>query len=388
MGAALAYVLIFAALIGLDTHGGRSPYSLDYFIERRWPSWYRVAEWGGKAALNREPEILSWKFQLPSVAGIIIILIFLIGGLHSSLNVKSPTPQAAAAAVDPLTLATNVAGGFHDPLLPPLISNGNSVSIHMIAEDDTVLIANGVKYNAWTFNGSVPAPTIHVRQGQTVNITFTNKGNMPHSIDFHAAQVAPDRHFKNILPGKTLHFSFVAAVPGAFLYHCGTAPVLLHIGNGMYGAVVVDPANPLPPAAKSYIFVQSEWYTRQISGKLMGGDFSKMMAGTPDEVVFNVIAFQYHSHPLPAKVGERVRIYLVNAGPNLWTSFHVIGTIFDKVYPDGNPADALSGVSAYTLGRGTGAVFDVIFQEPGLYSFVDHSMRHTMMGAQGIFAVQ
>ncbi len=388
MGAALAYVLIFAALIGLDTRGGRSPYSLDYFIERRWPSWYRFAEWEGEAALNHNPEKLSWRLQVPAILGIIVALIFLIGSLHSSFNVKSPTPEAAAAAVKPLNLATDVSGGYHDARLPQLPSAGKSVNIHMVARDDTVTIANDVKYSAWTFNGSVPAPVIHVRQGQTVNITFTNKGHMMHGLDFHAAQVAPNLHFKDVQPGKTIHFSFVAEVPGAFMYHCSTAPVLLHIGNGMYGALIVDPATPLPPADKNYVIVQSEWYTRQISGNLMGQDYSKMMAETPDEVVFNGVAFQYRDHPLPAKVGDRVRIYLVDAGPSLWTSFHIIGAIFDKVYPDGDQAHALSGVSTYTVGPGGGAVFDVIFKEAGKYTFVDHDMAHMTIGAQGVFDVQ
>src|SRR5699024_8621399 len=159
--------------------------------------------------------------------------------------------------------------------------------------DDTVKIANGVQYKAWTFNGTVPAPTLHVRQSQTVNVTFTNKGNMLHSIDFHAAQVAPSVDFKDIRPGETIQFSFVPKVPGAFVYHCGTAPVLLHMANGMYGAIIVDPAAPLPHADRNYVLVQSEWYTRQISGSLMGQNYSKMRKVTPDEVVFNGIAFQY-----------------------------------------------------------------------------------------------
>jgi nitrite reductase (NO-forming) len=388
MGASLAYVLIFAALIGLDTRVGHSPYSLDFFIEKCWPRWNYVSEWGRDSALDSELQTLPWSVQIPAIIGIIILVIFLIGGLHSSFNVKSPTPEAAAAAVKPLTLATDVSGGYHDARLPQLINTGNSVSIHMIALDDTVTIANGVEYSAWTFNGSVPAPVIHVQQGQTINITFTNKGTMMHSIDLHAAQVAPNLDFKDISPGKTIHFSFVAEVPGAFIYHCGTAPVLMHMGNGMYGAIIVDPANPLPPAGKNYVLIQSEWYTRQISGNLMGQDYSKMLAETPDEVVFNGVAFQYRNHPLPAKVGERVRIYFVDAGPNLWASFHIIGAIFDKVYPDGDQAHTLSDVSAYTLGPGSGAVFDVVFKEPGKYSFVDHDMAHMAIGAQGVFDVQ
>jgi nitrite reductase (NO-forming) len=387
MGAALAYVLIFAALIGLDNRIGRSPYSLDYFIERRWPPWRYISEWGGERALEREPKALPWSVQIPAIIGLIVLLIFLIGGLHSSFHVRSPSPEAAASAVEPLKLASNNPGKFHGALLPPIPGTGNSVNVHLIATDDTVTIASGVQYNAWTFNGTVPAPILHVRQGQTVNVIFTNHGNMMHSIDFHAAQTPPNLHYKDIPPDSSIRFSFVAKVPGAFIYHCGTQPVLLHIANGMYGVLVVDPAIPLPPADKSYVIEQSEWYTRQISGTLMGGDFTKMRKETPDEVVFNGVAFQYRDHPLPAKVGERVRIYFVNAGPNLWSSFHVIGEIFDKVYPDGDPAHALSGVSTYTVGPGAGAVFDVIFNEPGQYTFVDHDMAHMTIGAAGVFDV-
>jgi nitrite reductase (NO-forming) len=182
-------------------------------------------------------------------------------------------------------------------------------------------------------------------------------------------------------------YSFVAKVPGAFLYHCGTPPVLLHIGNGMYGAIIVDPATPLPPAAESYVIVQSEWYTQQISGKLMGPDFQKMKDERPDEVVFNGVAFQYKDHPLPATPGGLVRIYFVNAGPDLWSSFHVIGGIFDKVYPGGNPAEAVSGVSTYSVGPGAGAIFDITLDQPGNYVFVDHDMAHAIIGAQGVLQV-
>jgi nitrite reductase (NO-forming) len=389
MGAALAYVLIFVALIGIDNREGRSPYSLDFFIEKRWPRWRRFAEWAGGAALAREPESLPWAVQIPAILGIIVILVFLLGGLDSSFHVKPPTPHAAAAAVRPLNLATREAlATSRDARLPPLLGTGERVNVHLIAEDKTVAIASDVRYRAWTFNGSVPAPTLHVRQGQTVNVTFTNNGNMLHSIDFHAAQTAPSVNYVDVEPGETIHFTFVARVPGAFIYHCGTPPVLQHMANGMYGALIVDPATPLPPADKSYVLVQSEWYTRQIAGQLMGQNYAKMAAESPDEVVFNGIAFQYKAHPLPAATGERVRIYFVDAGPSLWSSFHVIGEIFDKVYPDGDAAHALAGVSTYTVGPGAGAIFDVTFDHPGKYAFVDHDMAHEAIGAQGVFDVR
>ncbi|HET7306623.1 MAG TPA: multicopper oxidase domain-containing protein [Gammaproteobacteria bacterium] len=386
MGAAIAYVLIFIALIAINFRAGASPYSLDYLIERSWPAWRRIAEWSA----DIQPRLVyraPWQVQASALIGIAVLVFFLVGGLYSTLNVRAPSPTAAASAVSPLSLASSKPiAKVRDARLPPL-QPGPSVDVHVVATNNTVAIASGVQYQAWTFGGSVPGPIIHVRQGQTVNVTFTNRGTMEHSIDFHAAVTPPSLHYVDIDPGKTIKFSFVARVPGAFLYHCGTAPVLLHIGNGMYGALIVDPAKPLPPAAESYVLVQGEWYTQQASGTLMGADFAKMKEARPDEVVFNGAAFQYADHPLPVVPGKRVRIYLVNAGPNLWSSFHVIGAIFDKVYPDGNPAHALSGVSTYSVGPGAGAVFDLVLSQPGKYPFVDHAMAHAIIGAKGIFAV-
>lgn len=387
MGAAIAYLLIFIALIAIDTGTGPNPYSLDYYIERHWPFWRRVAEW--RADLPTPVAYpLSWRVQATALVGIALVLFFLIGGLHSSFNVTAPSPEAAAAAVSPLSLASSQPiAEARDARLPPLTA-GPAVHVNLVVTDHKVEIANGVYYLAWTYNGTVPGPIIHVRQGQTVDVTLTNHGTMPHSIDFHAAQVVPNRDFVDIKPGQSIHFSFVASVPGAFVYHCETSPILLHVGNGMYGALIVSPDQPLPPAAQSYVLVQGEWYTQQISGNLMGPNYAKMLAERPDEVVFNGTAFQYVGQPLSATAGERVRIYLVDAGPNLWTSFHVIGAVFDKVYPDGDAAHALSDVSAYTVGPGGGAVLDLVIPQPGKYSFVDHDMAHLMIGAHGVLDVR
>jgi nitrite reductase (NO-forming) len=386
MGAGIVYVLVFIALAVINSGSGPSPYSLDYYIERRWPGWRRVSEWRtdvSPAAVHP----VSWRVQAPALFGIAVLVFLLIASLHSSLNVRPPTPAAAAAAVSPLSLASSQPiGQAHDARLPPL-QDGPTATVDVVATDRTVEIASGVTYQAWTFNDTVPAPAIHVRQGQTVNVTFTNRGTMQHSLDFHSAITPPSLHYVELMPGESMTYSFVAKVAGAFLYHCGTPPVLLHIGNGMYGAIIVDPATPLPPASESYVLVQGEWYTQQVSGTLMGADYQKMLNETPDEVVFNGAAFQYKDHPLTATPSGRVRLYFVNAGPSLWSSFHVIGAIFDKVYPDGDPAHAQSGVSTYTVGPGAGAVFDLVLDEPGQYPFVDHDMAHAMIGAQGILAV-
>jgi nitrite reductase (NO-forming) len=385
-GAALAYVIIFVALIVINSRAGTNPYSLDYLIEKRWPGWRNIADWTGDTPRPAHP--LPWRVQAPALAGLAVLVFFLVAGLHSSLNVRSASPNAAAEAVSPLAMASDKpVAAPRDASLPPLVA-GDSVDVEVTVMDDKVTIASGVQYQAWTFGGTVPAPFIHVRQGQTINVTLTNHGTMQHSVDFHSAITPPSLDYVDIMPGKSLKFSFVATVPGAFLYHCGTPPVLLHIGNGMYGAIVVDPAIPLPPVDRSYVLVQGEWYTRQVADKLMAGSYDKMIRMEPDEVVFNGIAFQYRDHPLQAVAGKRVRLYVVNAGPSLWSAFHVIGAIFDKVYPDGDPAHALNGVSTYSIAPGAGAVFDLVMPEAGDYPFVDHSMAHAVKGAIGVFAVR
>ncbi|HET9017758.1 MAG TPA: multicopper oxidase domain-containing protein [Thermomicrobiaceae bacterium] len=389
LGPALVYVLVFLALIVLNSVEGRTPYSLDFYLEQGWPGWRRVAEWASGPALTRVPRRLPWFEQVAAVVGILLALAFLFGGLESALGAPPPTPRNAAAAVTPLELASsNPIAHARDATLPPLASTGPTMAISLVANDATVEIAGGVTYQAWTFNGSVPGPTFHGRVGQTVDVTFTNHGTMQHSIDFHAAQTPPNLNYHNVNPGQTITFSFKLTTPGAFLYHCGTAPVLMHIANGMYGAFVVDPATPLPPAEASYVLVQGEWYTQQVSGTTMTGDFDKMLVAQPDLVVFNGAAFQYRDHPLPAKAGQRVRLYLVDAGPTLDTSFHVIGAIFAAVYPDGDPAHALTGVSTYNVSPGAGAVFDLVIPQPGQYPFVDHEMRDAFLGAAGVLDVQ
>lgn len=387
IGAAISYVLVFAALIVIDLRSGPGPYSLDYLIESRWPGWRKFAGSNEKIPLG-QAQPLPWRVQAPALAGVLLLVALLLAGLHSALNVKSASPEAAAAAVTPLSLASSQpVEKARDARLPPL-QEGDSAAVNIDVSDQSVEIASGVQYQAWTFGKSVPGPVIHVRQGQTVNVVLTNHGTMQHSIDFHAAITPPSLHYVDIMPGESIRFSFVARVPGAFLYHCGTPPVLLHIANGMYGAIVVDPATPLPPAQESYVLVQGEWYTQQVAGKLMAADFDKARAMRPDEVVFNGTAFQYRDHPLTARPGDRVRLYVVNAGPSLWSAFHVIGAIFDKVYPGGNPAQAIDGVSTWSVGPGEGAVFDLTLDEPGKYAFVDHSMAHMMLGAQGVLQIE
>jgi len=256
--------------------------------------------------------------------------------------------------------------------------------IKIAVEDRTIEIAPGVRYAAWTFNGHVPGPIIHVRQGQRLDVTFTNHGSMPHSLDFHSARVAASAAFKDVPPGHTLRFSFVAERPGVYLYHCVTAPAVAHIANGMYGAMIVDPARPLPPA-KSFVLTAGEWYTDGASPAHL--DYRKAMAMTPDWSTFNGRAFQYNDHPMHVAAGERVRFYVVNAGPNLVVPFHIVGGIFDRAYVDGDTGHWLRDVQTTDVPPGGAAIFDVRFPLSGVYGFVNHAFANAERGEIGTVLV-
>ena len=215
----------------------------------------------------------------------------------------------------------------YDATLPPLAA-GDLVKVHMTLKDITIEIAPGVKYNTWAFDGhGAPGPVVHVREGQTVEMTLTNGGAIPHSIDFHAARIAPNKAFKDVAPGESFTFRFKASDPGVFMYHCGTKPVLAHIANGMYGAIVVQPKEGLPAVDNEYVLVASEWYLNGDGIKEPASlDMAKARAMMPDWTTFNGYANQYVNHPLTAKPGETTRFYVVAAGPTLDTNFHVVGT--------------------------------------------------------------
>jgi nitrite reductase (NO-forming) len=174
---------------------------------------------------------------------------------------------------------------------------GAVVAVHLTLKDVVHEVAPGIKYSAWAFSGGAPGPVVHVRQGQTVKMTLTNGGAIPHSIDFHAARIAPNVAFRDVAPGESFTFSFKAGDPGVFMYHCGTKPVLMHIANGMYGAIVVDPAQPLPKADRQYVLVSSEWYLNAPGLKAPAGfDMVKAHALAPDWVTWNGYAGQYVKH--------------------------------------------------------------------------------------------
>ncbi len=271
--------------------------------------------------------------------------------------------------------------------IDPVAPSRSSRRLHRVRIEIShkhVTIATGVTYDAWTFDGRVPGPVLRVTEGDTVDFTLVNRAPMPHSLDFHAAEIAPNRAYRNLMPNDSLSYRFVARVPGAFMYHCGTAPVALHIANGMYGAIIVDPRQGRAPA-KEFVFVQSEFYTQTLSDSSRTIDWEKLLGLAPDYVVFNGREAEYAKHPIPVRVGERLRMYVVNAGPNRFSAFHVVGAIFDRVYMDGSLSHPLEGVQTVTVPVGGGAIFETRLVEAGTYPFVSHAFADATKGAVGMF---
>jgi nitrite reductase (NO-forming) len=276
----------------------------------------------------------------------------------------------------------------YDATLPP-VPAGDLVKVTMTLKDMVVEVAPGVKYNTWAFDGhGAPGPVVHVREGQTVEMTLKNGGAIPHSIDFHAARIAPNVAFKDVAPGESFTFRFKAGDPGVYMYHCGTKPVLAHIANGMYGAIVVSPAEALPKADKEYVLVASEWYLNGDGiAEPASLDMAKARAAMPDWTTFNGYANQYVTHPLTAEPGETVRFWVVAAGPTLDTNFHVVGTIFDRAWVNGDMTQFQQGVQTVLVPAGGGAVFDVKIDDPGLYPIVSHAFAHVDLGQVGLLKV-
>jgi nitrite reductase (NO-forming) len=300
------------------------------------------------------------------------------GGLASYAGAAPSNAEELAKAHKPFSAAM--------PPIPKGVAN-----VNLVLKDVTLQIAPGVKYSAWAFAGGAPGPVIHVRQGQMVKITLTNDGAIPHSVDFHSARVAPDKAFRDVAPGESVSYSFRANDAGVFMYHCGTKPVLAHIANGMYGAIVVEPKEGvLPKADKDYVLVASEWYLNS-DGLTKPATYNqdKARARQPDWMTFNGYAGQYVTHPLTAKPGELVRFWVVDAGPSIDADFHVVGTVFNTAYPfsDMNPEHALNSVQTVTVPAGGGGVFDVKIDKPGLYPFVSHAFAAVDTGQVGLLKV-
>ena len=200
------------------------------------------------------------------------------------------------------------------PELPPL-SASRTIRLNWRATETPIRISEDTVVAGWTFEDNIPGPIVHCRVGDTVEFTLTNTGIVPHSMDFHAAQVDPKVAFASVAQNQSISFRFTPRYAGAFMYHCGTAPVLMHIAAGMYGAIIVSPRQPLPPA-KEFVLVQSEYYFGDAVNGVRQFSYDRMLATLPDVVCFNGRPGQYIAEPIRVKVGDRVRFWVVAAGPN------------------------------------------------------------------------
>lgn len=306
------------------------------------------------------------------------------------------------------------------PNLEPLDYEGNKtheVRIDVITQE--IEVADGVKYEAWTFGGTVPGPVLHVREGDRITFTMKNRSDeevtiteptkegspfmqqvaqnnfmkakeatmpMPHSMDFHAGTVAKDDKWRTIGPGESIKFDWIANYAGSYIYHCGTPSVLMHTAMGQHGVVVVSPKDGYDTGYevdKEYVIVQSEYYLKKGPGDLYQYDYEAAQNRNPSHVVFNGHQTILHDQPLKANAGDRVRFHVSNNGPSGTSSFHVIGGIFDRVWLEGHPFNEMRGMQTVLLGASSSATIDMIVPEEGKYILIDHEFADAEKGATG-----
>jgi nitrite reductase (NO-forming) len=296
------------------------------------------------------------------------------GGPPPTTDVQ-PDDQAPAPKLYDATAPAALSGTVHD--------------IDLTVQEKNMTVATGFVQAVWTFNGTVPGPVIRVKVGDTVRIHLKNPATnkLAHSVDFHASQVAWNDEMTSINPGEEKLYEWKADYAGVWMYHCGTAPALHHIANGMYGMVIVEPKEGLPKVDKEFALVQSEWYLGP-QGQPVSLTKASAAAPAPDFVVFNGVANQYKDNPLKVGTGEKVRIFFLNAGPSIDSSFHIVGTIFNTVIKEGmvltadNPGHY--GSQAVDLAPAQGAIVEFTTAEDGLYPIVTHAFTYVGRGALGL----
>ncbi|MBH0093301.1 copper-containing nitrite reductase [Pseudoalteromonas sp. SCQQ13] len=282
------------------------------------------------------------------------------------------------------------------PMVPPAINRDHSakVVINLETREQVGRIADGVEYVFWSFGETVPGSFIRVREGDEIEFNLSNhpSSKMPHNIDLHAV-TGPGGGAESSFtaPGHTSTFNFKALNPGLYIYHCATAPVGMHIANGMYGLILVEPKEGLAPVDREYYLVQGDFYTKGEFGEagLQPFDMAKAIDEDADYVVFNgSVGSTTDENSLTAKVGETVRLYIGNGGPNLVSSFHVIGEIFDTVYVEGGSLKN-HNVQTTLIPAGGAAIVEFKLEVPGTFILVDHSIfRAFNKGALAMLKVE
>ena len=340
----------------------------------------------------------------------LIASVFALAACGEQAAKPAETPAATASAEAPAATSDSQAAAetpsselpvvdaimTHAPEVPPAIDRDHpaKVRVKMETVEKTMTMEDGVEYHYWTFNGDVPGQMIRVREGDTVEVEFSNNpsSTVPHNVDFHAATgQGGGAEASFTAPGHTSTFSFKALQAGLYIYHCAVAPVGMHIANGMYGLILVEPKEGLPKVDKEFYIVQGDFYTKGKKGAqgLQPFDMDKAIAEQPEYVVFNGhVGSIAGDNALKAKAGETVRMYVGNGGPNLVSSFHVIGEIFDKVYVEGGKL-INENVQSTVIPAGGAAMIEFKVDIPGSYTLVDHSIfRAFNKGALGQLKVE
>ena len=330
---------------------------------------------------------ITFKCSVPGHADAGMTGDIMVEGATASAN---PDDHGGPAPSGDVTADPNAAPYTLFDATAPALLPGTTHDIDLVIEEKLMTVAEGFVQAVWTFNGTVPGPVIRVKVGDTIRIHLKNPATskLSHSIDFHASQVAWNDEMTSIAPGEEKLYEWKAEYAGVWMYHCGTSPALHHIANGMYGMVIVEPKEGLPPVDAEFAVVQSEWYLGP-----QGEPTSLAKAGTgnpaPDYVVFNGVANQYLDHPLQVGTGDRVRVFVLDAGPNIDSSFHVVGTIFSAVIKEGIHLavgnDGSWGSQAMDLSPAQGGIVEFVMPEDGLYPMVTHAFNFVGRGALGLF---
>jgi len=334
-------------------------------------------------------------------------------GMHATIFTPGLAPETTAAAGghadEQLAVATvepdrnAPAYALRDPHAPPrgegegvtLVEGGapdggDLIEVEMVIEEKLMTIAEGFVQKVWTFNGQLPGPVLRTQVGDTVRVHLVNPATseLSHSVDFHASQVAWNDEMRSIAPGEELVYEFTTDYAGVWMYHCGTAPVLHHIANGMFGMVIVDPVGGLAPVDDEFFLVQDDWYLGP-QGDVSSLAKADQAAPAPDLVMFNGVAMQYLDNPIQIATGENVRVFVLDAGPSIDSAFHVVGTIFHSVTKEGVQLVAGNegswGAQAVDLAPAQGAVIEFAAAEDGMYPFVTHAFNFPGRGALGLF---
>ncbi|MGA2176054.1 MAG: copper-containing nitrite reductase [Verrucomicrobiota bacterium] len=331
--------------------------------------------------------------SIPVLAG----LAFLISGPSSVYAQNEIVAQTNLAnLIDPEVSGVETAVLAQAPNVPSPIKRkfATKVIVNLEVREVTKRLADGVDYVFWTFGGDVPGSFIRIREGDQVEFHLNNHQNnkMPHSIDLHAVSGPGGGAASSFTaPGHSSQFSFKALHSGLFVYHCATAPVGMHIASGMYGLILVEPTGGLPPVDREYYAMQGEFYTTGQYGEegLQGFDMNKAVDERPPYVVFNgAVDSLVGDQAMTAKAGETVRLFFGNGGPNLTSSFHIIGGQFDTLYEDGTMTNVLHNVQTTAVPPGSAVVVDFRLKAPGTYVLVDHAIfRAFNKGALGMLKV-